>query len=115
MAIHTLQYSGSDLDNMMKQLDPASENNVQAQIQQMITAALNNLKIGEDVKNFILTGDYYAKNINYIGTDEYIFEGHTTSINSLNSDVNSIEESITSINSSISSLTSRVKALEKAI
>ena len=97
MAIHTLQYSGSDLDNMMKQLDPASENNVQAQIQQMITAALNNLKIGEDVKNFILTGDYYAKNINYIGTDEYIFEGHTTSINSLNSEVSNLKSRVTTL------------------
>lgn len=99
MAVHTLQYSGADLDNMVRQLDPTSENNVQAQIQQMITAALNNLKIGEDVKNFILTGDYYAKNITYPGTDEYIFEGHTTSINSLKSDV--------------SNLKTRVAALEK--
>lgn len=108
MAIHTLQYSGNDLDNMIKQLDPTSENNVQTQIataeqnmqiqiQQMITAALNNLKIGEDVKNFILTGDYYAKNINYIGTDEYIFEGHTTSINSLKSDVSSLKSRVTTL------------------
>ena len=97
MAIHTLQYSGSDLDNMMKQLDPASENNVQAQIQQMIIAALNNLKIGEDVKNFILTGEYYAKNVSYPGTDEYIFEGHTTSINSLKSDVSSLKTRVTAL------------------
>lgn len=97
MAIHTLQYSGTELDSMMQQLDPTSENNVQAQIQQMITAALNNLKIGEDVKNFILTGDYYAKNINYIGTDEYIFEGHTTSINSLKSDVSNLKTRVTAL------------------
>ena len=97
MAIHTLQYSGTELDNMMQQLDPTSENNVQVQIQQMITAALNNLKIGEDVKNFILTGDYYAKNINYIGTDEYIFEGHTTSINSLKSDVSNLKTRVTAL------------------
>lgn len=83
-----------------------------AQIQQMITAALNNLKIGEDVKDFILNGNYYAKNINLPGTYDAMIEGHTTSINSLRSSVSTINSSLDTMNNSISSLQSRVSILE---